>query len=104
MRVAAAALMTRGYPRVAARQPTGSVLDVLACRIFGHQHRFSADGPTMRWACERCGAAGGEKVYATAEEAARYASAFDTPDSARTTSHVTLSTLPLRLVRRLRRR
>jgi hypothetical protein len=77
---------------------------VLACRVFGHRLRFEADGATMRWACERCGAPGGEKTYGSPEEAARYASAFDKPDSARTTSHVTLSTLPLRLLRKLRGR
>jgi hypothetical protein len=50
---------------------------VLACRLFGHRPHFAADGPVMRWSCERgCGHAG-EKRYASAEEAARYAQAFD---------------------------
>ena len=77
---------------------------MLACRVFGHRHRFEADGATLRWACERCGTAGGEKRYASPAEAQRFATAFDTPDSARTTSHFTLSTLPLWLARKLRRR
>ena len=53
---------------------------VLRCRALGHRYRFSAEGATMRWACERCAAPGGEKTYATAEEAARYAQAFDRED------------------------
>jgi hypothetical protein len=24
--------------------------------IFGHRYRFAADGDTMSWTCERCGA------------------------------------------------
>lgn len=57
----------------------------------------------MTWACSRCGAEGGSKTYATAEEAQRYARAFDRPDSSRSTSHPTPSVLPLALLRRLRR-
>ena len=72
------------------------------CALLGHRQRFVADGATMRWACERCGGAGGEKRYDTAAEAARYAAAFDRPDSASVGSHPTLSTLPLWLARRLR--
>jgi phage/plasmid primase-like uncharacterized protein len=53
---------------------------VIACRVLGHRHRFRADGPTMTWACERCGEGGGEKTYATADEAALYARAFDRED------------------------
>ena len=34
----------------------------------------------MRWTCERGCGAGGSKEYASAEEAARYAAAFDRED------------------------
>lgn len=34
----------------------------------------------MVWECARCGAAGGEKTYGSADEAARYARAFDRED------------------------
>jgi hypothetical protein len=52
----------------------------LACRVLGHRYRFAAEGATMRWTCARCGAAGGEKTYASAAEAERYARAFDRED------------------------
>jgi hypothetical protein len=48
------------------------------CRFLGHRLRFAADGPVMRWWCERgCDDAAGEKRYASAEDARRYAAAFD---------------------------
>jgi hypothetical protein len=50
-----------------------------ACRLFGHRFRFSADGSTMRWACERC-AEGGTKDYPSAADAQLYAHAFDRDD------------------------
>jgi hypothetical protein len=34
----------------------------------------------MTWACVRCGNVGGEKTYASVEEAQRYAAAFDRED------------------------
>lgn len=49
----------------------------VACRALGHVFRFTADGAVMSWSCERGCGTGGERPYATAEEAARYASAFD---------------------------
>ncbi len=49
------------------------------CRVLGHRFRFSAAGTTMSWSCVRCGA-GGEKRYASADDAARYARAFDRED------------------------
>jgi hypothetical protein len=52
----------------------------LACRVIGHRYRFAAEGETMRWTCGRCGAAGGEKRYASAAEARRFARAFDRED------------------------
>ncbi|MCW2968493.1 MAG: hypothetical protein JWM71_2265 [Solirubrobacteraceae bacterium] len=56
----------------------------------------------MRWACGRCGGAGGEKRYATAEEATRFAAAFDREDSSNVGNHPTLSTLPLWVAHKLR--
>jgi hypothetical protein len=57
-----------------------SLTAMLACRIAGHRYRFSATGTKMSWACARCGAAGGEKTYGSAEEAHRFARAFDRED------------------------
>jgi hypothetical protein len=76
---------------------------VLACRVFGHRYRFAADGATMRWTCGRCGARGGEKTYASAADAARYAAAFDREDRADIGRRAPLvGLLPLRLWRALR--
>jgi hypothetical protein len=50
------------------------------CRLAGHRFRFSADGATMRWECQRGCGASGSKEYASAEDAARYAAAFDRED------------------------
>ena len=79
-------------------------MHMLACRLLGHRFRFAADGPTMRWSCERGCGAGGEKRYDSAEDATRFAAAFDREDSARSTSHVTPSTALLWVGRRLLRR
>ncbi|HET7138366.1 MAG TPA: DUF1660 family phage protein [Gaiellaceae bacterium] len=77
----------------------------LACRLFGHRYRFAADGATMRWACERCEAAGGEKTYGSAAEAMRYARAFDREDREDLGRRAPLvAGLGLRLLRLLRRR
>ena len=69
---------------------------------MGHRYRFAAEGRFLRWSCERCSAAGGEKTYATAGEASRYATAFDRTDRSRAGSHPTISTLPLWAARKLR--
>ena len=53
---------------------------MLACRLFGHRYRFRADMSTMTWACVRCGNVGGQKTYASIEEAQRYAAVFDRED------------------------
>ena len=54
----------------------------------------------MRWACERCGLAGGEKTYYSAEDAARFAAAFDREDRADLGRRAPLiGLLPLRLWR-----
>ena len=34
----------------------------------------------MSWTCERCGTLGGNKQYASADEAAQFAGAFDRED------------------------
>lgn len=53
-------------------------MDKHLCRLLGHRLRFEAEGPVMHWRCERgCEGATGEKRYATAEDARRYAEAFD---------------------------
>ena len=77
---------------------------VSRCKLLGHRFRFSAEGETMRWACERCGA-GGEKAYTTAAEAARYARALDREDRDDVGRRAPLVALfPLRGFRRLRKR
>jgi hypothetical protein len=73
--------------------------------MIGHRYRFTADGTTMRWACERCGAAGGEKTYASPDEAARFARAFDREDRDDVGRRAPLFGLfPLRLAWLFRRR
>ena len=77
---------------------------MIVCPLLGHRYRFRADGATMTWACERCGHTGGSKTYASAEEAARYARAFDREDRADTGRRAPLvALLPLRLWRAFRR-
>jgi hypothetical protein len=78
---------------------------MVRCRVFGHRYRFTAEGAQMRWACGRCGHEGGVKRYPTAEDARRYAAAFDREDRAdlgRRAPYFGL--LPLRLARLLLRR
>jgi len=70
------------------------------CRLLGHAYRFSAEGTTMRWACERCGGEGGSKTYATAADAERYARAFDRRDAEGLGKRPLLSLLPLWLARK----
>jgi hypothetical protein len=76
----------------------------LACRVLGHRWRFSADGETMRWDCQRGCGAGGEKRYDSPEQASRYARAFDREDRSDVGRRPLLSLLPLKLARRSRRR
>jgi hypothetical protein len=91
--------------RQASDRSLGYPGEKLACRIFGHRPAFHADGRTMRWECERgCGQGGGSKRYDTAEEAHRYAVAFDRRDTADLGKRAPLIGLfPLRLWRRFRR-
>lgn len=72
----------------------------VACRVFGHRWRFSADGATMRWACERGCGARGEKRYETPEQARRYARAFDREDRSDIGRRPLLSLLPVGIARR----
>ena len=59
----------------------------------------------MRWSCERGCGAGGEKTYASAADADRFARAFDREDRADLGRRAPLVGLfPLRLARLLRRR
>jgi hypothetical protein len=75
---------------------------MLRCRALGHRYRFTSDGDTMRWSCERCGAGGGEKRYPDAERAAFYARAFDREDRSELGRRAPVGLLPLRLLRAAR--
>jgi hypothetical protein len=77
---------------------------MLRCRLLGHRFRFSADGSTMRWDCERGCGAGGEKRYATPVEAERYARGLDREDRHDLGRRAPVGLLPLRLLRAARRR
>ena len=78
---------------------------MLACRTLGHRYRFTADGPTMTWTCARCGHPGGEKQYASADDAARFARAFDREDRDDLGRRAPLvAGLPLRALRLVRER
>ena len=78
---------------------------MLRCRVLGHRFRFSSSGDTMRWSCQRDCGAGGAKRYATSEDAARYAQAFDREDRAdRGRRAPMFGLLPLRIARALRGR
>jgi hypothetical protein len=74
---------------------------MLACRVFGHRMRFSAEGAEMRWSCARGCGAGGAKAYASPDQAARYAAAFDREDTQDVGRRPLLSMLPLWLARRM---
>ncbi|MDX6692222.1 MAG: hypothetical protein QOG15_3679 [Solirubrobacteraceae bacterium] len=77
----------------------------LRCRLLAHRFRFTSDGDTLRWACERDGCdAGGAKRYDSARAAARFAAAFDVEDRRDLGRRAPLGLLPLRLWRAWRRR
>jgi hypothetical protein len=77
---------------------------MLACRVLGHRFRFTSDGSTMRWSCQRGCGAGGEKQYTSSADAERYATAFDRdPRDAIYRGRGILSVMPLRVLQRLRR-
>ncbi|ORV99034.1 hypothetical protein [Mycobacterium kyorinense] len=72
------------------------------CRLLGHRPRFRAEDRTLQWECERgCGQAGGSKTYPTAEEARRYAAAFDRTGELGKRAPL-IGLLPLRLWRKAR--
>jgi hypothetical protein len=71
-----------------------------SCRLVGHRVRFWAEGPVMRWECERGCGLSGEKAYDTPAEAGRYARALDREDREDLGRRSPLSLLPLRLGRR----
>ncbi len=71
--------MSRAFAARAPASPT-TVDPMVACRFFGHRFRFSAQGPTMRWECQRGCGAGGTKLYSSASAASHYAAAFDRED------------------------
>jgi hypothetical protein len=73
--------------------------------VFGHRYRFSADGSTMQWRCQRGCGAGGSKVYPTPAEASRYAAALDVDDLADIGRRAPiLGMFPLRIWRFMRKR
>jgi hypothetical protein len=75
------------------------------CRALGHRFRFSSEGETMRWTCQRGCGAGGSRSYPTAEDARRYATAFDREDRTDLGRRAPLfGLLPARVLRALRGR
>jgi hypothetical protein len=74
------------------------------CRLLGHRFRFTSEATTMRWQCERGCGAQGAKRYPSAEDARRYAGAFDREDRQDVGRRAPLGLLPLRLLRAARRR
>ncbi len=77
---------------------------MLTCRVMGHRPAFRAYGTTMVWECERGCGEGGSKTYATEEQAARYAAAFDKRDSDDLGRRAPLIGLfPLRIWRHIRK-
>jgi hypothetical protein len=77
---------------------------VVRCKLLGHRYRFSSDGRTMRWRCQRACGAGGSKSYATPEIARRYAVAFNREDRDDIGRRAPLGLTPLRIARAWRSR
>jgi hypothetical protein len=81
------------------------LVSVLRCHVLGHHFRFSSEADSLAWRCERGCGAGGSKKYGSAEDASRYARAFDREDSADLGRRAPLFGLfPLRILRAFRRR
>ena len=77
---------------------------MLRCRLLGHRFRFTSEREAMRWRCQRGCGAEGAKRYETAEDAERYARAFDREDREDLGRRAPLvGLLPLRIARALRR-
>ena len=75
----------------------------LGCKVFGHDHGFTADRATMRWTCSRGCGVGGSKSYPGPSTAQHYARAFDRRDNRDVGRRAPLIGLvPLRLWRRIR--
>jgi hypothetical protein len=75
------------------------------CSLLGHRFRFTSEGVTLRWVCARGCGAGGDKSYPTAQEAARYARAFDREGRQQLGRNAPLVGLfPLRILHALRGR
>ena len=64
---------------------------------------FRAEGHDLTWECRRCGTPGGIKRYDEPSQAERYARAFEA-ERERAGSRFMLSTFPLWLWRKVRRR
>jgi hypothetical protein len=73
------------------------------CRLLGHRYRFAAEGNVMTWRCQRGCGAHGSKTYPTADQARRFAAAFDREDRDDLGRRAPLlGMFPLRLWRRVR--
>jgi hypothetical protein len=83
--------------------PIGQRVSVIACFLIGHRPRFRSDGVRLRWACERCSGASGERLRASAAGARRHARALNRTDRDDVGRRPLLSLLPLRLLRGMRR-
>jgi hypothetical protein len=77
---------------------------VLRCRLLGHRFRFTSEGETMRWECQRGCGTSGSKRYPTAADAHRYAAAFDREDREELGRRAPIGLMPLALTRALRKR
>jgi hypothetical protein len=78
---------------------------MVRCQLLGHRFRFTSEGDMMRWSCQRGCGAGGAKRYPSADDALRYASAFDREDRDDLGRRAPLiGLLPLRIVRAVRAR
>ena len=96
--------MAARSPGAAAAKPGGYAQRMLACRVMGHRWRFSSRGSRDALGLRARLRRGRDKRYGTAEEAARYARAFDREDTQDLGKRPTLSTLPLWLARRAARK
>ncbi len=87
------------------RVPVVNLRLMLRCSVFSHRYRFSSERDTTRWHCRRGCGAGGDKRYASADAARRYAIAFDREDREDLGRRAPLVGLfPLRLLRAALRR
>lgn len=94
-----------GYGQTMARERDEKPVSVWRCRVLGHRPRFRSESSTMVWECERGCGFSGSKSYPTAEEARRYAAAFDKRDGQDLGRRAPLIGLfPLRLWHRFRGR